>query len=301
MTNRRFFTGWKRQDPDHRDWHYVVPRRMTAQLPAAVELSAHMPPVLDQESLGCCGPTSADECIEYDERTQGMPIDSASRLFIYWVTRSMMSGQPVNQDSGVDNRTMLKAIAQYGFCRESMWPYATGSFATKPTAECFTAALSNRIKSYAAVQQTLDQMKGCIASGFPFLFGFDVFASFMTDSVAKTGIIPMPMTIAGDKQVGGHDVTIFGYDDSTQMFKFRNHWLNADGTPWGDQGNGCMPYNYALSTYASDFWVINAVPGAPVPPQPGTVIGTTGFSGSLTFANGILQNAQPNAIELTIE
>ncbi len=296
MASRKFFGGWKRQRPDHRDWRFTVSRRVTSQLPTQMDLSANMPPQLNQGSLGSCGPNSADECIEYDDRVQGMSVTSASRLFIYWVTRSLMSGSPINKDSGVDNRTMLKAVAQYGYCAESMWPYDVAKFTQKPPAACFAAALANRIQSYAAVEQDLDQMRGCIASGFPFVFGFDVFSSFMSDEVAATGVVPMPGTTPGDHQVGGHDITFFGYDDSTRMFKFRNHWLNEDGTPWGDNGNGYFPYDYALGQFASDFWVINAVPSEPTPASPAAAAVEVGFSGVLTFSNGLLVSSQPSSV-----
>jgi C1A family cysteine protease len=251
--------GWKRQKPDHRDWHFTVPRRVTAILPPKVDLSANMPPLLNQGQLGSCGPNSADECIEYDDRVEKLPVISASRLFIYWVTRSMAVPSEIDRDSGVDNRTMLKALAQYGFCPESMWPYDISKFKEKPPQACFTAALAHRIKSYAVVQQTLEQMKGCIYSGFPFIFGFEVYSSFMTPEVAATGIVPMPNP-SKETLEGGHDVTFFGYDDTKQVFKFRNHWVKPDGTPWGDNGNGYFPYAYAVSSLASDFWAINAVP-----------------------------------------
>ena len=123
MAKRTFFNGWKRQEPDYRDFHYVVPRTITAQLPPQADLSANMPPQLDQGELGACGPNSLDECAEFDEKVQGMAVASVSRLFIYWVTRSLMPGKPIAEDSGVDNRTMLKAVAKYGYCNESLWPY----------------------------------------------------------------------------------------------------------------------------------------------------------------------------------
>ena len=96
-----------------------------------------------------------------------------------------------------------------------------------------------------------------------------------------------------EKRIGGHDITFFGYDDETQMFKFRNHWLNPDGTPWGDNGNGYFPYDYALSSMASDFWVINAVPAATSANSSDSESIRQGFSGTLTFDNGTLISAEP--------
>lgn len=295
-------SGWVRQEPDHRDFRFEVSRRITTQLPPSLDLSHNMPPQLDQGDLGSCGPNSADECIMYDEKVQKMTVTGASRLFIYYVTRSIMQGKPVRQDSGVDNRTLLKALSQFGWCKESLWPYDTTKFTKKPSAACYNAALANRIKSYAAVAQNLTQMQGVLVSGFPFLFGFDVFNPMMSDAVAKTGIVPMPA--AGDQLDGGHDVTICGYTTVDQpgivagniwpanTFRFRNHWVNEDGTPWGDGGYGYIQFAYATGDHASDFWVINAVPGA-ANKDPGTVA-AGGFSGTLTLQNGVIVNVEPD-------
>ena len=35
-------------------------------------------------------------------------------------------------------------------------------------------------------------MKGCLADGFPFVFGFTVYESFESAEVARTGVLQMP-------------------------------------------------------------------------------------------------------------
>jgi C1A family cysteine protease len=262
-----FSLGWKRQQFDPRDV-YFLPRTASGTQPSACSLESGMAPNLDQQDLGSCGPNTADECLTFDETAQSLPVTFASRLFIYYTTRVLMGS--VGQDSGVDNRTMLKALAQYGFPAESLWPYDTSRFTVKPPANVYAAALPNRIVNYAAVIQNISQMKGCILAGRPFIFGFDVFQQIMSDQAAQTGVLTDPPP--GAMPIGGHDVTIFAYDDNGfglgrgPMFKFRNHWTNGDGTPWGDKGNGYISYSYATGSHASDFWVINSIPGSPVPP-----------------------------------
>lgn len=260
--------GWKKQAPDDgRDLKLFTPRRITASLPQAVDLTANMGQLFNQGSLGSCGPNTSDEMIEYDQKAQGLPVVSASRLFIYWTTRYLMGGGAVNQDSGVDNRTMLKALNQYGFCPETLWPYVVEKFRMQPPQAAFAAAATNRITSYAAVPTTPDQMKGCLVRGFPFMFGFEVFQQIESDQAAANGILTTPP--AGSTPIGGHDVTIFAYDESKQAYKFRNHWVNGDGSPWGDKGCGWIPYAYAHNAnLCSDFWAINAVPGGVIPPPP---------------------------------
>jgi C1A family cysteine protease len=97
-------------------------------------------------------------------------------------------------------------------------------------------------------------MKGCLASGYPFVFGFTVYTSFEGQQVAKTGIVPMPAS--DEKSVGGHAVMAVGYDDASREFLVRNSW----GTDWGLNGYFKMPYSYLTTAkLASDFWTIRGV------------------------------------------
>ena len=97
-------------------------------------------------------------------------------------------------------------------------------------------------------------MKGCLASKFPFVFGFTAYESFESPKVAKTGILGMPAS--DEKVVGGHAVMAVGYDDATRMFIVRNSW----GSSWGQKGYYRMPYAYLTdSNLASDFWTIRSV------------------------------------------
>jgi len=97
-------------------------------------------------------------------------------------------------------------------------------------------------------------MKGCLASSYPFIFGFTVYDSFESQPVAQTGVVPMPGST--ERVLGGHCVVAVGYDDSQQRFIVRNSW----GTSWGIQGYCTMPYAYLTdSNLASDFWTIRLV------------------------------------------
>ena len=90
------------------------------------------------------------------------------------------------------------------------------NFADTPPAGDYTEALNNKALQYMSIAHNLDQMRGCLASGFPFVFGFSVYSSFESPEVAATGVVPMP---APDESiVGGHAVMAVGYDDSAQTF-----------------------------------------------------------------------------------
>ena len=99
-------------------------------------------------------------------------------------------------------------------------------------------------------------MRGCLASGFPFAFGFTVYESFEGPSVASTGHAPMPSP--GEQVVGGHAVLGVGYDDAHQWFVVRNSW----GPDWGMKGYFTLPYAYVTQrTLARDFWTVRLVSG----------------------------------------
>ena len=65
-------------------------------------------------------------------------------------------------------------------------------------------------------------MQGCLAPGYPFVFGFSVYESFMSAEVARTGEVPLPPR--GEQLIGGHAVLAVGYDDAIQRFIVRNSW-----------------------------------------------------------------------------
>lgn len=280
--------GWRPSAPDFRDEHYrFVPQVSAADLPPAFDLTAAgvgspFDPCWNQADLGSCGPHSLGENIAYDLiKLDGDASNNVmpSRLFLYYNARLEMG--TVGSDSGVDNRSMLKAFAKYGWCDESLWPYDTSKFTQKPPQACYDQAAS-RLKNikYMAVSQDVATMKACLyETRRPFIFGFSVYKSMLTPAVDQTGDIPLPQGLF-DQQAGGHDVLIVGWDDSTGRFKLRNHWYRTPTVPWGRNGFGTIPYSYAVnSQLAGDFWSVTKVAGdvAPNPPQPpapsGAVLG----------------------------
>jgi C1A family cysteine protease len=151
-------------------------------------------------------------------------------------------------------RDGIKSVAKQGDCPESEWPYDINKFTEKPTASCYTHALKYKVVQYQRVVQTVNQMKGCLASGYPFVFGFTVYESFETPTVAQTGMVPMPAP--AEKILGGHCVVAVGYDDAQQRFIIRNSW----GNKWAIAGYCTMPYAYLTDfNLSSDFWNIRLV------------------------------------------
>jgi C1A family cysteine protease len=247
--------GWVHDLPDRRDFKYVAAlHRLAGGLPPAVDLRADCPPVYDQGQLGSCTANGIAAAIEFDQRKLGQLTFTPSRLFIYYQER-VIEGN-VDQDAGAQIRDGIKAVRTIGASSENDWPYDISKFADKPPSIAYSDAKHDLVTGYLSVAQDINQMRGCLAEGYPFVFGFTVYSSFESDEVAQTGEVPMPGS--NEQVLGGHCVLAVGYDDSSRTFIVRNSW----GSSWGQGGYCYMPYDYLLSPdLASDFWTIRAVSG----------------------------------------
>lgn len=175
-----------------------------------------------------------------------------SRLFIYYCARDLHGAS--NVDSGAQIRDVMKVLDQFGTCGELDWPYDIVKFNVRPPAECYDFAKLNRAISYQRIDQNLIHLKSCLASGFRFALGIQVFESFESDQVAKTGMVPMPGI--NDNLLGGHAIACVGYDDTKNSFLMRNSW----GPDWGLGGYFYLPYQYIIDqNLGSDFWTIRSV------------------------------------------
>jgi C1A family cysteine protease len=256
--------GWTRDLPDPRDLLYSAPMAILRALPAAVDLQPQFP-IYDQGRIGSCTANAIAGAVQFDRlKNHQAPNFVPSRLFVYYNER-VIEGDPGN-DAGAQLRDGIKTLHKQGVCPETEWPYddtpapteggpfpAGSKPATKPPASCYSDARAHQITTYQRLTPTVSQLQGCLAAGFPFVFGFTVFSGWYSQQ-PHPKVIPMP---GPDEQtVGGHAVLCVGYNNATNLFKFRNSW----GAGAGDHGYFYIPYAYLIGgNLASDFWVINAV------------------------------------------
>jgi C1A family cysteine protease len=244
--------GWVPDIPDQRDHTYAVSAELVANVPDSVDLRSQCPAVYDQGQLGSCTGNAIAGAIEFERIKQNLNIFVPSRLFIYYNERVMEN--TVASDSGAQIRDGIKSVATQGDCPEDEWPYIISKYADQPPQSCYDDALKYKAVQYQSVTQNLADMQGCLASGYPFVFGFTVYKSFESPAVAKTGDVPMPKS--GESTIGGHAVLAVGYDNGDRVFIVRNSW----GPGWGDAGYFYMPYAYLLDDNLSDdLWTIRLV------------------------------------------
>ncbi len=257
--------GWSPDLPDQRDHLYSAPLLKLGPLPAKADLRKQCPAVYNQGQIGSCTANAIAAAIEFDRLKQKLTDFVPSRLFIYFNERNME--HTVATDSGAQIRDGVKSVNQLGVCPEPEWPYIAtpadpntnvwppgAKPAQQPTPNCYQDALKHQVVSYERVNPDLAQMKGCLAAGYPFVFGFTVYDAFESAAVAKTGVLNLPAST--EQVVGGHAVLAVGYDDAAQRFIVRNSW----GAQWGQAGYFTIPYAYLITgNLADDFWTIRMV------------------------------------------
>ena len=243
--------GWIPDLPDRRDRLYAAP--VGVVLPPRVDLRDGCPPAYDQGDLGSCTAHAIAGAVEFAMRKQQLTdVFTPSRLFIYYNER-VIEGT-VDEDAGAMLRDGIKSVARLGAPHEGLWPYVIAKFRARPTRPVYTDGLEHQALLYRRITQTLDQLKGCLATGFPFVFGFAVYESFESAVVRRTGRVPMPAP--HEALLGGHAVLAIGYDEREGVFLIRNSW----GSAWGDDGYCTMPYAYLTDPNLSDdFWTITLI------------------------------------------
>ncbi len=243
--------GFRRELPDIRDFIFELVPRQIRTLPDSVDLRGHsdMPPIYDQGELGSCTAHAVGALCDFEAGIDApyMP----SRLFLYYVTRSLEG--TVDIDAGATIRNTIKAANEFGVPQETDWPYLIEKFKNVPPNEVFDSATLHQALRYTKVKQSLYDIKACLADGNLIAFGTVVYDSFY-DVTDKEPLLKFPQM--HESVVGGHALTLVGYDDKEGYFIVRNSW----GTEFGLEGYFYMPYNYVTDNQLSmDFWNISLV------------------------------------------
>lgn len=235
-----------------KDYYFRLDR--TTKVGSAVDNSEYNTSIKNQR-FGDCTSMATVALMEYNLRrfSNQSITDKFSEKFTYYTTRVGMLQWPANEDSGAHIKDAVASTVRYGTCLETKCPYDY-SFSSQPSNDAYQDALHYQSVCYACVKngptlvertQALDECKRLLTEKFGLVAGFVCYENIWTD---VDGLIPLP---AG-KVIGGHAVFICGYDDSREVFKFKNSW----GDNWGDEGYGYLPYQYLLTGDMWDIWTV---------------------------------------------
>lgn len=242
---------WIPDVPDVRDHMYakrIARLRIEPVLPTKVDLRPLCSTVESQGALGSCTGQAIVGALEFLQRATKQKQVNLSRLFVYYNER--VAEGTVNEDAGAIIRTGIKSVATTGVCKETLWPYKTTKFRTKPTDVAYADAGNHKAGAYERIT-SLDELRHALANNRPVVFGISVYDSFESDAVAQTGVVPMPKK--GEQCLGGHAILAVGYDDVAKRVICRNSW----GSAWGQKGYFTLPYAYITNRGLSDdFWTI---------------------------------------------
>jgi C1A family cysteine protease len=250
--------NWIRGKEDKQDYKYTLLKSYQQfETPPAASLQQFCSPVKNQDVTGSCSSFSATgmaeflELKELRETATGILVFDPnhfvpmSELFVYYNER-VIEGT-ILEDSGAQIKDAIQVMANKGLCKEDTWPYDETKVFTEPKQEAYAEGLLHKISTYYKLN-SLEDIKHCIASGYPVMFGFEVPEVFESPEVAHTGEVPEPSPT--DNYVGGHATLIVGYNDVTKKLLVRNSW----GSSWALSGYFHLPYSYVTTGLASDFW-----------------------------------------------
>jgi C1A family cysteine protease len=252
--------GWVPDIPDQRDRKFSIVKDIPIK--TNVDLRSVCPPIYDQGNLGSCTAQAIAGVIQFDQMKENLVEQfTPSQLFIYYNER-VIEGT-VNSDCGAMIRTGVKSVNKDGVCPNKEWAYIISKFKTTPPVKAYNHAKLHPTVEYSRINNVsalgLDMLT-CLSDGYPFIFGFSVYESFM--NIGKSGIVKMPKPT--ERVLGGHAVVAVGYNWTNKTisgcpsnyFIVRNSW----GTSWGKSGYFFMPKEYLTDTnLADDFWVIRVV------------------------------------------
>jgi C1A family cysteine protease len=256
MADTKYSYGWVRRPADPRNLKYKRLVGALPTLPSHVDLRPYMNfPIYDQGDLGSCTANATAALGQFLLIKQKRKVFVPSRLFIYFTERSI--DEDVKDDNGSTLTTGMKALNHYGMPEEPWYPYNVNKFANTPPGYIYVRGFKTRISQYLNLNNAnLDELKSCLASGYPFVFGVQVYDAIESDAVAKSGTVPYPSASEIHNPIGGHALTAVGYDDSKNVFIVRNSW----GESWGVNGYCIFPYKYLTDTnIADDFWTSHSL------------------------------------------
>jgi C1A family cysteine protease len=184
------------------------------------------------------------------------PLIVPSRCFWYAESRKKLGDAPPLADYGSTNEATIWALANKGSLPESAYPYTSENMTRDTPPLVLSGGAANRLSTPIRFRfssqnaQNVTAMQQALANGNSIVVAVMVYASFMTNSVMRTGIIPLP-NVSRERLLGGHAICLTGYN--ANFFTFRNSW----GDKVGKAGSFQIPKAYIGNwNLTGDAWIL---------------------------------------------
>lgn len=227
--------GLRRDAPDRRDRLLFRTVPNVDSLPERADCSALLPEPMDQGVIGACvGYSAATVAYGTMIRDGHRRPFVASPVFIYREARIL--GGYVHQDVGAEIRNAWKAMNRIGvppmsnlkprFKADDLpdpqtWLFPENSiWRRKPSPSTYADAERRQALAYFLLPTLADVLQ-CLADGFLCQIGFAVHRSFYGWGGPLYNV---PDPEPGDRELGGHAVTAWGYDKPSRRVLLRNQW-----------------------------------------------------------------------------
>ena len=218
-----------------------------ASQPLSVDLSSNFPePGSQGNQNSCVGWAVAYALKSYQEKIEiGWSLNAFNHLFSpAYIYNQINRGR----DQGSYISEALDLVIHQGAATLSTMPYSDANYLSQPSSQAITEASQYKAVKRIRINDT-SQIKAALVNRRPVVAGIQIYKSFYNikgeNSVYNT---------ATGNNLGGHAVTIVGYNDNKfgGAFKIINSW----GQSWGDGGYFWLPYEFVPQIGLSESYVL---------------------------------------------
>ena len=263
----QFSGGWIGSENDDQLYQDILTFG-NGNLPSKIDLTSYLPPVQSQGQYGTCVAwatgyytKTAMNAIDgqYTTNQLQQPVRQASPKDLFWAIPQNQKG---SNCEGTHFEYAFNSLLGRGIATMQTVPYEDlGNCSDQPYPSWTNEAADHRIDSYRQLPVDVNAIREKLAEKRPLVFG-----AIMTNAFTgwRNSSTMTANQILDGSQLGGHAMTIVGYDDGKNAFRIVNSW----GTNWGDNGFAWIDYGLMTNPdFCKYIFVAYNTPGGITPPD----------------------------------